>query len=173
MNKYSNFLESKHSSILPLKCPLPCPSHSPDQLSPREKSVTSYLGAALILSSLSGIRSLTVLNHHPRKSTQRKAILSLDPLTMFRKLVIHCMTFTYSSLKFCRSNIFLTMSAFQCFPFAKRNRMINLEVWISSPSLADRLGTTQLAEMMSWPQFWGANDLPPIERTLLARPTGL
>ena len=64
------------------------------------------------------------------------------------------------------------MSAFQCFPPVERKRVINLEVWISSTSLADRLGTTQLAEMMSWaPQFWGANDLPPIERTLLARPT--
>ena len=41
---------------------------------------------------------------------------------------------------------------------------LNLQVWISSASLADRLGTTQLAQMMSCPQFWEANDLQPIER---------
>ena len=41
---------------------------------------------------------------------------------------------------------------------------LNLQAWISSASLADRLGTTQLAQMMSCPQFWEANDLQPIER---------
>ena len=41
---------------------------------------------------------------------------------------------------------------------------LNLQAWISSASPVDRLGTTQLAQMMSCPQFWEANDLQPIER---------